>query len=116
MADSMSYEQARKHYKQLMRLYGEALENKTGDAPELLVQAEEAWDRVRALSPPDGLEANVTREMHFVLAFCHAVAADDEAEAERLYQAMSEDDRRNTDIRDANNPGTMKIWLRGNSP
>lgn len=63
-------------------------------------------------APLDSTEASVSEDMHLVGAFSHAVGAGHVGEAERLYYAMSGENRKNADMTDSENPGSIKIWVR----
>lgn len=106
-----AYEEACNEYRRLMREYAEALEAKAPTAPGLLADADAAWLRISAIAP-DGLEAQAGTSMHLSLAYSYACGAGDGAEAERLYNEMSDEDRRMMDEADARDPGSMKLWLR----
>lgn len=113
MSDSTNaaYEQACEEYRRLMGEYAEALAANAPTAGPLLAEASAAWGRICAIAPA-GPEAQVGVSMHLVLAFSYASGADNAAEAERLYNQMTDDDRRKIDESDAREPGSMKIWLR----
>lgn len=106
------YERARDEYRQAMDAYGEAVAQRAPDVIEVFQRATNAWRRLRAEAPPAAVEGQVSEGMHVVVGFSHAVGAGHVAEAERLYNAMSAEDRDDTDRADASAPGAFKIWLR----
>ena len=77
-------------------------------AKELLQKATLLWNKLRDLNCP---QAEGDAELHIVGAFTFAVHAGDAAEAERLYNAMSEKYRNATDGSEKKKPGSFKIWL-----
>jgi hypothetical protein len=93
-----------------MREYADALTAKVPTAAALLAEAGAVWLRICAVAPA-GREAQAGTSMHLTLAFSYASGADDAAEAERLYNQMSEEERRSIDDVDAREAGSMKIWL-----
>lgn len=105
------YEQACEEYRRLIGEYGDALTAKSPSAGVLLEEARVAWERICAIAPTSP-EAQAGSSMHLTLAFSFASGANDAVEAERLYQQMSDDDRRKIDESDARVPGTMKIWAK----
>jgi hypothetical protein len=117
MSDSTAttYEQACVEYQRLLREYGGALKAGSTNSMELLAQAEAAWQRIRAAAPKGAPEATASDGMHLVLAFSHAVGVGDAVEAERLYNAMSDEARKNTDEADSAAPGSVKIWTHSTS-
>jgi hypothetical protein len=107
-----AYELARNEYKQLLSEYAAALSAKDPGVVDLFERARISWEHLRLSAPEDALEAGAEPEMHLVLAFSYAVGAGDSVEAERVYNLMSDDARRNTDAVDADDPGSVRIWLR----
>src|SRR5438105_3049599 len=102
MSNSMNiaYEQAREEYRRLMIEYGEALAADAPTAGALLANAMAAWIRICAIAPA-GPEAEVGMSMHLTLAFSYASGANSAAEAECLYNQMTDEDRRTIDKCDA---------------
>jgi tetratricopeptide (TPR) repeat protein len=101
----------RDEYRRSLDAYGEALKRRDPNAPALFVQAGAIWERLCSFGGPEAERP----EMYVVLAFFHAVAAADPEEAKRLYDLMSPECQRQTDLADARyhlSPGSMKIWLR----
>lgn len=106
----VTYEEACEEYRTLISEYGEAL-RAGAPADALLTEASAAWNRICAANPTSA-EAQSGLSMHLTLAFSYASGANNAAEAERLYEQLSEDERRKIDESDAREPGSMKIWLR----
>lgn len=109
---SNKYEQVREEYVRLLDEYAKALTHDANNLSELFDRASDAWLRLRAVAPLDSTEASVSEDMHLVGAFSHAVGAGHVGEAERLYYAMSGENRKNADMTDSENPGSIKIWVR----
>jgi len=106
-----TYKKAQEAYRNLLDEYGDALARRTADVGDIFERAADAW-RVLVAVAPDGSPEKEAPHMNVVLAFSHAISADHANEARRLYEAMGDEERKNTDRFDADQPGSMKIWLR----
>ncbi|AKU93442.1 hypothetical protein AKJ09_00106 [Labilithrix luteola] len=94
-----------------MLKYLAALKAKSPVARLLLLDAEEGFRHIVTIAP-NSAEASAGMSMHVTTAFTFACDADDELEAQRLYNTMPKADQESLDALDAANPGSMKIWER----
>lgn len=111
MTNLDSYEELSREYQELLEAYGDAL--KTGD-PRVATLFAQATAAFKALQDLHGsLESALNEDAHLARALSYAVVAGNAAEARRLYEAMSEVERRNVDKAEEIGAHQLRIWLKG---
>jgi hypothetical protein len=103
----LSYQAAFERLGTLLELYAAALVcDDASSARRHYDDAYAAWERLRRLRPQLQADGFLT------FAFSSAAGAKAEAEAKRIYEAMSEAQQNTIEFAEAAHPGSVKIWLK----